>query len=88
MLGRLSSVLWVLGCTDLHHENLILSSNQLVLVDAETIFDSPITSDFDSNIAILPTKLESLYFAHYSPAAFFLSGFTMVRMIDLLIYLQ
>ena len=62
MLGRLSSVLWVLGCTDLHHENLILSSNQLVLVDAETIFDSPITSDFDSNIAILPTKLESLLF--------------------------
>ena len=62
MLGRLSSVLWLLGCTDLHHENLIISSNQLILVDAETIFDSPIPSASSGEVNLLPTQLESLLF--------------------------
>lgn len=62
MLGRLSSVLWLLGCTDLHHENLIISSNQLILVDAETIFDSPIPSEPSGEGNAQPTKLETLIF--------------------------
>lgn len=40
-VGRLSSVFHLFGCTDLHHENLIASFNQLILVDAETCFDPP-----------------------------------------------
>lgn len=79
MLGRLSSVLLLLGCTDLHHENLILSSNQLILVDAETIFDSSIDFDSASNASVRPTKLEQLvyrslltcgllpFWTHYGP---------------------
>ena len=62
LLGRLSSVLWLLGCTDLHHENLIISSNQLILVDAETIFDSPIPTVSTAEVNDQPTKLETLVF--------------------------
>lgn len=36
--GRLTAVLDVLGCIDGHHENLIAHGDQLVLVDAETLF--------------------------------------------------
>lgn len=62
MVGRLSAVLWLLGCTDLHHENLILSSNQLILVDAETIFDSPLPTQTNTNSISQPTQLERLVF--------------------------
>ena len=61
-LGRLSSVLLLLGCTDLHHENLIVSSNQLVLVDAETIFDSTIDVSSSASVSGGPTELERLVF--------------------------
>ena len=38
--GRLTAVLYVLGCNDCHNENLIAHRDQLVLVDAETLFQS------------------------------------------------
>lgn len=37
--GRLTAILHVLGCTDCHHENLIASGDQLVLVDTETLLE-------------------------------------------------
>ena len=37
--GRLSAVLYILGCTDCHHENLIASGDQLVLIDTETLLE-------------------------------------------------
>jgi type 2 lantibiotic biosynthesis protein LanM len=37
--GRLSAVLHLLGCSDCHHENLIACKDQLLLVDAETLFE-------------------------------------------------
>ncbi len=35
--GRLLAVLYVLGCTDCHNENLIAGHDQLVLIDVETL---------------------------------------------------
>lgn len=37
--GRLTAVLHVLGSSDCHHENLIAVGDQLVLIDAETLFE-------------------------------------------------
>jgi type 2 lantibiotic biosynthesis protein LanM len=36
--GRLTAVLYLLGCNDCHHENFIASGDQLLLVDGETLF--------------------------------------------------
>ena len=36
--GRLSAILYALGCTDCHYDNLIANETQLVLIDAETLF--------------------------------------------------
>ena len=38
--GRLLAVLHFLGCTDCHHENLIASGEQLVLIDTETLLEA------------------------------------------------
>ena len=37
--GRLTALLHLLGCTDCHHENLIASGDQLVLIDTETLLE-------------------------------------------------
>jgi type 2 lantibiotic biosynthesis protein LanM len=36
--GRLTAILYLLGCNDCHNENLIAHRDQLLLVDAETLF--------------------------------------------------
>jgi type 2 lantibiotic biosynthesis protein LanM len=38
--GRLTAILYVLGCTDCHHENLIANGDQLFLIDGETLFEA------------------------------------------------
>lgn len=38
--GRLTAVLYILGCTDCHYENLIADGDQLVLIDTETLFEA------------------------------------------------
>lgn len=38
--GRTMGVLYLLGCTDCHHENLIASGDQLVLIDTETLLEA------------------------------------------------
>lgn len=40
--GRLMAILQLLGCTDCHHENLIASGEQLILIDTETLFEAEI----------------------------------------------
>jgi type 2 lantibiotic biosynthesis protein LanM len=43
--GRLTAILYLLGCSDCHYENLIARRDQLLLVDAETLFEGiPIDS--------------------------------------------
>ena len=37
--GRITAVLHILGCTDCHHENFIADGDQLILIDAETLFE-------------------------------------------------
>ena len=37
--GRLTAILYLLGCTDCHHENLVAHGDQLVLIDTETLFE-------------------------------------------------
>lgn len=37
--GRVTAILHVLGCTDCHHENLIASGEELLLVDTETLLE-------------------------------------------------
>jgi type 2 lantibiotic biosynthesis protein LanM len=46
--GRLSAVLHLLGCSDCHHENLIACKDQLLLVDAETLFEGIPTATIDT----------------------------------------
>jgi type 2 lantibiotic biosynthesis protein LanM len=38
--GRLLALLYVLGCTDCHHENLIARGEQLLLIDTETLLEA------------------------------------------------
>ena len=40
--GRILAVLHLLGCTDCHHENLIASGDQLILIDTETLLDAEV----------------------------------------------
>ena len=40
--GRQAAVLYALGCTDCHHENLIACGEQLLLIDAETLLEPDI----------------------------------------------
>ncbi len=38
--GRVLGLLFLLGCTDCHHENLIASGDQLILIDTETLLEA------------------------------------------------
>lgn len=37
--GRIMALLFLLGCSDCHHENLIASGHQLLLIDTETLLE-------------------------------------------------
>jgi type 2 lantibiotic biosynthesis protein LanM len=56
--GRLSAILYVLGCTDCHHENLIAHGNQLLLIDTETLLEPTFANRIDSEPD--PDLLDSL----------------------------
>ena len=38
--GRLTAILYILGCTDCHYENLIANGDHLLLIDGETLFQA------------------------------------------------
>ena len=43
--GQLLAILYLVGATDCHSENLVASGDQLTLVDAETILESQVSSE-------------------------------------------
>lgn len=60
--GRLLAVLHSLGCTDCHHENLIASGDQLLLIDTETLLEPDVpdhTGAASTGTApVVPTQLQ------------------------------
>jgi type 2 lantibiotic biosynthesis protein LanM len=58
--GRTMAVLHLLGCTDCHHENLIASGDQLVLIDTETLLEADlrdlISDDGDNPDSVSPLR--------------------------------
>lgn len=50
--GRLTAILYLLGCTDCHHENLIACHEHLLLIDTETLLEA-------EPIDVLPDSEES-----------------------------
>ena len=50
--GRIMGILYLLGCTDCHYENLIASGNQLILIDTETLLEPnySVTEDKEEQI--------------------------------------
>lgn len=52
--GRLSALLYVMGCTDCHERNLIAHSDQLVVIDAETLFEPPPSVDVRKGASLEP----------------------------------
>lgn len=47
--GRTMAVLYLLGCTDCHYENLIASVDQLMLIDTETLLEAELTGQNRAN---------------------------------------
>jgi lantibiotic modifying enzyme len=59
--GRITAILYLLGCTDCHHENLIACGDQLLLIDAETLFEGvPNDHTKDRNSFGLESGLQTL----------------------------
>ena len=58
--GRLTAILYVLGCTDCHHENLIAAGDQLQLVDAETLLAGSFEYDADDLNARITNSVTAL----------------------------
>ena len=50
--GRLTAVLHLLGCTDCHHENLIASGDQLLLIDTETLLEAEVADHVNDKNSI------------------------------------
>lgn len=48
--GRIMAILYLLGCTDCHYENLIASGDQLVLIDTETLLESNYVNTEDKEL--------------------------------------
>jgi type 2 lantibiotic biosynthesis protein LanM len=57
--GRTMAVLHLLGCTDCHHENLIASGDQLLLIDTETLLEADLR-DLISDDGDAPNQLSDL----------------------------
>jgi type 2 lantibiotic biosynthesis protein LanM len=58
--GRLLAVLHGLGCTDCHHENLIASGDQLLLIDTETLLEPDVPDHIGEASAGTPPAAPSL----------------------------
>ena len=83
--GRLTAILYVLGCNDCHNENVIAERDQLVLVDAETLLQAmPRRAFADSQPApardVLQRRLaDSVARIGLLPHWFFVAGDRMAR---------
>lgn len=58
--GRLLALLYVLGCTDCHHENLIACGEQLLLIDTETLLEPDLPDHIGEAAAQAPAVSTSL----------------------------
>ena len=47
--ARLMALLYLLGCTDCHYENLIASGDQLLLIDTETLLEADLRNFISDN---------------------------------------
>lgn len=47
--GRTMALLYLLGCTDCHHENLIAAGDQLLLIDTETLLEADLRDLISDN---------------------------------------
>lgn len=58
--GRTMAVLYLLGCTDCHHENLMACGDQLLLIDTETLLEADprdhVSADGDDPDALSPLQ--------------------------------
>ncbi|WP_413441825.1 type 2 lanthipeptide synthetase LanM [Synechococcus sp. MIT S1220] len=43
--GRITAILYILGCTDCHHENLIATEKDLILIDCETLLEPELANE-------------------------------------------
>ena len=50
--GRHTAILYLLGCTDCHHENLIANGDQWLLIDGETLFEADFARPADQFTSI------------------------------------
>src|SRR5262249_14760705 len=59
--GRLTAILYLLGCSDCHNENLIAHRDQLLLVDAESLFQgTPFMRNTDRRSSAVRNRLWDL----------------------------
>jgi type 2 lantibiotic biosynthesis protein LanM len=83
--GRLTAILYVLGCNDCHNENMIAHGDQLILVDAETLLQGALHSavpdpDETSAREILEARLaDSVLRIGLLPHWFFIPGERIAR---------
>ena len=59
-VGQLLAVLYLLGVSDTHFENVIPAGQKLVLIDAETAFETPMTAVVDRPSAYDPLRASVL----------------------------
>jgi type 2 lantibiotic biosynthesis protein LanM len=57
--GRLLAVLYLLGATDCHWENMIAAGDQMLLIDAETLFEGVVAGPIDAEVAPNVTAFKS-----------------------------
>jgi type 2 lantibiotic biosynthesis protein LanM len=58
--GRLVAVLHILGCTDCHHENLIASGEQLILIDTETLLEGDVGNHTNNDDIVISNLQKSM----------------------------
>ena len=58
--GALLALLYALGCTDVHYENLIAAGDEPVVVDVETVFSPTLAGDGDEPDPAVDTLLASV----------------------------
>ncbi len=57
--GRLTAILYALGCNDCHNENVIADRDQLILIDAETLLQGGPRADVSSGRSAARQSLEA-----------------------------
>lgn len=79
-MGRNLFTAYLLGCTDLHEENVIISGNQIKLIDCETMFEySPVMELKTQSYSLYSSILHTGLLPDSSYSGVILSGFSDVK---------